>query len=380
MGERTQRQISRQLEREEAQKIKYYTASQFELMWWRFKKHRAALAGAAIYGFFIFLALFAEFLAPTTRHYRDPEYRTGPPQKLHFIDEDGVFHLRPFIYPVKTALDPETFDFEVVEDTAPRLPLHFFVRGEPYEFWGLIRSDLHLFGVQEGDIHLLGTDNLGRDLLSRILYATRVSLSIGIVGMLISFAMGLTIGGTAGFFGGAVDTVIQRFSEFIRALPHYPIWMAVAAAMPKHWTPQQVYFLITLALGLLSWTTLARRIRGQILSVRNDDYVISARISGCSSRRIIVRHMLPTFLSYIIVDLTVSFPYVILGETSLSFLGLGLQPPVVSWGVLLSSAQQLKTIAMYAWLLTPAVPLILTVLSVNLLGDGLRDAADPYAR
>lgn len=380
MGEGKKPQTSRQLKREEAQKIKYYTASQFELMWWRFKKHRAALAGAAIYGFFVFLALFAEFLAPTTPHYRDAEYRTGPPQKLHFIDEDGVFHLRPFVYPMETALDPETFDFEVVEDRSERRPLQFFVRGEPYELWGLIRSDLHLFGVEEGEIHLLGTDNLGRDLLSRILHATRVSLSIGIVGMLISFFMGLTIGGIAGFFGGAVDTVIQRFSEFIRALPHYPIWMAVAAAMPKYWKPQQVYFLITLALGLLSWTTLARRIRGQILSARNDDYVISAKISGCSSSRIIVRHMLPTFLSYIIVDLTVSFPYVVLGETSLSFLGLGLQPPVVSWGVLLSSAQQLKTIAMYPWLLTPAVPLILTVLSVNLLGDGLRDAADPYGR
>jgi peptide/nickel transport system permease protein len=366
--------------RTEKEKLKYYTATQFQLTWWQFKKHRMALVGTAILSFFVVTALLAEFIAPTTRSARNIDYLNGPPQGLRFVDEEGTFHLRPFAYPITTQLDPETFDFVLVEDTSQRLPLRFFVKGEPYKFWGLVWADIHLFGIEGAGIHLLGTDELGRDLFSRTLFATRVSLSIGVIGMLVAFFLGLLMGGLAGYFGGAVDNVIQRLSEFVRSIPTIPIWMAVAAAMPKEWSPERIYFMITLLLGMLGWTTLARRVRGLLLSIRKEDFVTSAKISGCSSARIILRHMLPTFLSYIIVDLTISFPYMILGETSLSFIGLGLRAPVVSWGVLLKRAQQVKTISMYPWLLIPAVPVVLATLAFSLIGDGLRDAADPYAQ
>ena len=360
--------------------IKYYTASQFQLMWWKFKKHRLALIGTALLAIFVFIALFAEFLSPYTPGVRTPNYLFGAPQVLHFVDAEGKFHLRPFTYALSAAMDPETFLLEVKEDTSDPWPVYFFVKGERYKMWGLIESDRHLFGVKEGHLHLLGTDQLGRDILSRLLHATRTSLTIGVFGLFISFFLGLIIGGISGFFGGTVDDVIQRFIEFIRSIPTLPLWMALAAALPREWSPQRVYFTITILLGLLGWTHLARRVRGKLLSLREEDFVVAARLAGSSNSRIIARHLLPSFLSYIIVDLSISFPYMILAETSLSFIGLGLRAPVISWGVLLQDAQNIQAIALYPWLFTPVVFVIISVMAFSFVGDGMRDAADPYSR
>lgn len=359
---------------------RYYTASQFQLMWWKFKKHRLALIGSVLLGFFVIIAVFAEFLSPYTPTARTPDYLFGRPQVLHFVDADGKFHLRPFTYALTAAMDPKTFLLEVKEDTNEPWPVYFFVKGDPYKMWGVIASSRHLFGVKEGHLHLLGTDQLGRDLLSRLFHATRTSLTIGVVGLFISFFLGLIIGGISGFFGGGIDDAIQRFIEFIRSIPTLPLWMAMAAALPKEWSPQRVYFTITILLGLLGWTHLARRVRGKLLSLREEDFVVAARIAGSSDARIIARHLLPSFLSYIIVDLSISFPYMILAETSLSFIGLGLRAPVISWGVLLQNAQNIQAIALYPWLFTPVAFVIVSVMAFSFVGDGMRDAADPYSR
>jgi peptide/nickel transport system permease protein len=360
--------------------IRYYTASQFQLMWWKFKKHRLALIGTALLAIFVFIALFAEFLSPYTPASRTPNYLFGRPQTLHFVDAEGNFHLRPFTYALTAAMDPETFLLEVKEDTSEPWPVYFFVEGDAYKMWGFIEADIHLFGVKEGHLHLLGTDQLGRDILSRLFHATRTSLTIGVVGLLISFFLGLIIGGISGFFGGGIDDAIQRFIEFIRSIPTLPLWMALAAALPREWSPQRVYFTITILLGLLGWTHLARRVRGKLLSLREEDFVVAARIAGSSNARIIGRHLLPSFLSYIMVDLSISFPYMILAETSLSFIGLGLRAPVISWGVLLQDAQNIQAIALYPWLFTPVAFVIISVMAFSFVGDGMRDAADPYSR
>lgn len=360
--------------------IKYYTASQFQLMWWKFKKHRLALIGTFLLGIFVFIAFFAEFLSPYAPTNRTVEYLFGRPQVLHFVDTEGKFHLRPFTYALSAKMDPTTFLLEVKEDPTKPWPVYFFVKGDPYKMWGLFESDIHLFGVKEGHLHLLGTDQLGRDILSRLFHATRTSLTIGVVGLFISFFLGLIIGGISGFFGGGIDNAIQRFIEFIRSIPTLPLWMALAAALPKEWSPQRVYFTITILLGLLGWTHLARRVRGKLLSLREEDFVVAARIAGSTNARIIGRHLLPSFLSYIIVDLSISFPYMILAETSLSFIGLGLRAPVISWGVLLQDAQNVQAIALYPWLFTPVAFVIVSVMAFSFVGDGMRDAADPYSR
>jgi peptide/nickel transport system permease protein len=304
----------------------------------------------------------------------------SPPQTLHFVNADGKFQWRPFTNALTLAMNPKTFLLEIEEDTDTPWPVYFLVKGDPYTMWGFIESDRHLFGVAEGHLHLLGTDQLGRDLLSRLLVAIRTSLTIGVVGLAISFFLGLIIGGVSGFFGGGVDDAIQRFIEFIRSIPTLPLWMALAASLPRDWSPQRVYFTITILLGLLGWTHLARRVRGKLLSLREEDFVVAARIAGSSDTRIIARHMLPSFLSYIIVDLSISFPYMILAETSLSFIGLGLRSPVISWGVLLQDAQNIQSIALYPWLFTPVAFVILAVMAFSFVGDGARDAADPYSR
>ena len=361
------------------EKLKYFTASQWQLVWWRFRRNRLGLLGAGILATYILILIFAELLAPYSGTTLDVEYVLGPPQVVRFWDENG-FSLRPFVYGVSTERDPVTLAMVPTIDTSERRYLRFFVRGDEYKYWNkrLIVSDLHLFGVDEGTIHIFGTDRMGRDLFSRIMYATRISLTLGVTGVFIAFVMGLIMGGMAGYLGGQIDFFTQRLIELIRSVPDIPLFMGLAAALPKEWPPEQVYFMITLILGFLGWTTLARRIRGKLLSLRKEDYVIAAQLSGASNARIIGRHMLPAFTSYIIVDIVVSFPYMILAETALSFVGLGLRPPVISWGVLLKGAQNIQAIELAPWLFIPVIFVVFAVLGFTFLGDGLRDAADPY--
>jgi peptide/nickel transport system permease protein len=362
-------------ESEEAKR--YYSASQWQLVWWRFRRHRMALTGGIVLLFVIFIGVFAEPLAPYGATTRNNAYLLGPPMLPKFWDANG-FSLRPFVHGVTTKRDPETLRSVPTVDPNTRWYISFFVPGDTYSFFGLFESNIHLFGVNEGFIKLFGSDNLGRDLFSRALYATRTSMSIGVLGVLIAFVLALIIGGIAGYTAGWIDYGIQRFTEVIRVIPVIPLYMGLAAAFPAEWTSVQVYFAMTLILGLVGWPTLARRIRGQLLTLRNEDYVTSARISGATASRIIGLHLLPAFASYIIVDLVISFPYMLLSETALSFVGLGLRPPAVSWGVLLQDAQNIRAIQQAPWLFIPAIFVVTAVLAFTVLGDGLRDAADPY--
>lgn len=361
------------------EKLKYYTATQWQLIWWRFKRHKLALIGSAILTIFFIMAIFAEIIAPYSMTSRDTDYLLAPPQKVHFRNSDGDITLIPHVYGVKSVRNMETLrmGFEEVPEEAKALRL--FVKGESYKLLGFIPSSIHLFGVKGGYFHVFGTDEMGRDLFSRLVYATRTSLSIGVLGLFIAFVLGLMIGGISGYFGGWIDNMIQRFIEFVRSIPTLPLWMSLAAAMPREWSAMKVYFIITIILGLVGWTSLARRIRSKLLSLRDEDFITAAKIMGNSDARIIWRHMLPSFTSYIIVDLTLSFPYMILSETALSFIGLGLRPPVTSWGVLLKASQNVRSIAQSPWLFIPAIFVILAVLAFSFVGDGMRDAADPYA-
>lgn len=356
---------------------KRYALSQWRLMWRKFVRNRAALAGGIVIVLFYLVALLAPFLAPytLTTRFRDRVYQ--PPQPIHLFDE-GRF--APFVYGVKTGLDLETLERIAEVDRSVKYPVRFLIRGEPYTILGLIHSDIHLFGTEEGAVNLLGTDRQGRDMFTRILLGSQVSLTIGLVGVALSLSLGTILGIVSGFFGGWVDDLIQRLIELVRSFPSIPLWMALSAAIPAAWPPMRVYFAVTLILSLIGWTWLARQLRGLTLSLRGADYVLAAKLMGASNGRIIFKHLIPASLGHIIVIATLAMPSMILAETALSFLGLGLQPPVTSWGVLLKEVQDLQSIALYPWVFTPVIFIVVAVLAFNFLGDGLRDAADPYTR
>lgn len=356
---------------------KIHLASQRQLMWWKFKRHKLALVS----GIFLILLygaiVIAEFLAPYNLHTRNVDFIHAPPQGVHLFHE-GKF-VGPFVYGREMTLNMDTLRREYSENRSDVQPLRFFCRGDNYRFWGLFSGNLHLVCPAQGkQMFLLGTDRLGRDVLSRIIYGARISLTIGLLGITISFVLGIIIGGIAGYRGGWFDLIVQRIIEVLQALPSLPLWMALSAVMPVSWSPILIYFGITVILGMLDWTGLARAVRSKILALREEDYVLAAQLMGASSQRIIGRHLVPGFMSHLIAAATISIPGMILGETALSFLGLGLRPPVTSWGILLTEARNVSVIAFYPWLLLPMVPVILVILAFNFLGDGLRDAADPY--
>lgn len=354
-----------------------YLASQLRLMWWKFRRHRAAVVSGLFLAVLYISILFCEVLAPYHYQTRNIDYLYAPPQTIHLFHE-GRF-VGPFVYGLNYSLNMETLKREYTPILSQIHPVRFLCRADTYEFWGIWKSDVHLFCPAEGGtLFLLGTDRLGRDVLSRIIYGARVSLTIGLLGVAITFLLGLIFGGLAGYYGGLVDSVVQRIIEVLQSLPTIPLWLALAAIMPVTWSPIVVYFGITVILGLVEWTGLARAARSKLLSLREEDYVLAAQLMGASPYRIISRHLVPGFMSHLIASATLAIPSMILGETALSFLGLGLRPPITSWGVMLTEAQNINIVALYPWLLTPAIPVILVVLAFNFLGDGLRDAADPY--
>jgi len=358
-------------------------ASQWQLMWWKFRKHRLAMAGGIVTLIIYLIALFVEFLSPSSPGVIRADYTWAPPQRLHLLrqTEEGL-RWGPYVNGYKVEIDPEALKRTFVIDEEQVVNIGFFVRGEPYKMWGLWETDLHLVGSTDAAIpvYFLGADRMGRDLLSSMVYGTRISMSIGLLGVFLSFFLGILLGGISGFYGGTVDNLIQRVIEFIRSIPTIPLWMGLAAALPTDWPPLRIYFGITIILSFIGWTGLARVVRGRFLSLRTEDFVMSARLDGASELTTIWRHMVPSFFSHIIASLTLSIPGMILAETSLSFLGLGLRRPVVSWGVLLQEAQNIRSVATAPWLLIPGLAVLVAVLALNFLGDGLRDAADPYNR
>lgn len=356
--------------------IEHY--SQWRLIWLRFKKHKVAVASIFILIIIYFLGFFCEILAPYDPNSLYTNYVNAPPQRINIVDNSGKLTL-PYVFQYNRGIDEETLSYIYTYNTDETAHIKLFVEGEPYKLFGLFQFKTHLFGVDE-DKHmfLLGTDQLGRDMLSRLIYGGRISTTIGLVGVTISLIVGVFIGGITGYYGGVIDTFVQRVIEIIRSIPTIPLWLGLSAALPIGWSSLKVYFAIVIILSLVSWTTLARVVRSKFMSLKQEDFVLAAKIVGASDSRIIVRHMIPSFLSHIIASVSLSIPIMIIAETSLSFLGIGLRPPAVSWGVLLQDAQNIRTVAQYPWLLIPAIPVIITVLSFNFLGDGLRDAADPY--
>ncbi len=359
-----------------------YVAPQWKLVWWRFRRHRVAMAGLVVIGLFVMVALSCEFLSPQRPDSVDPDHIYAPPQRLHFIDTSGPgIDLGLYVHGYDATVDDETLERTYETDESQKVEVGFLVDGESYRLWGLIPMDTHLIGPKDPDqaMFLLGSDRLGRDMVSRLAYGTRISLSIGLVGVAIAFVLGIVFGGVSGYFGGAVDTAIQRVIEFLMSIPTIPLWLGLSAAVPPGWGPLKTYFAITILLSVLGWTDLARVVRGRFLSLRQEDFVRAAELDGCSRPRIIFRHMLPSFASHVIASLTLAIPFMILAETALSFLGLGLQAPVVSWGVLLQEAQNIRAVSTAPWVLAPGAAVATAVLALNFVGDGLRDSADPYA-
>lgn len=352
-----------------------FATSQWRMMWRKFIRNRIAVVGGIVIVLFYLVALLANFIAPYTLQQRMTQYSFLPPQKIHFFYE-GKF--QPFVYGLKGTRDPETLMRVYVPNYEKRIPIHFFIRGESYKLMGIFPSNIHLFGVEEGIVSLMGTDGQGRDMFSRIIIGSQISLTVGLVGVALSLIIGAFLGVYSGYFGGWVDNLIQRVIEIIRSFPPIPLWMALTAALPSHWSPLKVYFAITVILSLIGWTWLARQLRGKVLALREEDFVLAAKLCGASDWWVITRHLIPATFSHIIVISTLSMPAMILAESALSFLGLGLRPPLTSWGVLLQQAQNIQVLLLYPWLMIPGFFVAISILAFNFLGDGLRDAADPY--
>jgi len=354
--------------------------SYFDLVWRRFRRSPVSIVGALMVLMLVILAVFAEFFSPTSISTIDLQASFIPPQQVHFFDTEGKFHLRPFVYNYVYTLDPVTFQVMWVEDQTQAYEIKFLVQGPAYKLFGLIPSQLHLYGVEEGGtIYILGTDKLGRDLWGKTCEAGRISLSMSLFGTVISVLFGSVLGVASGYYGGWVDNVLQRFTEFVAAFPNLPLWMALAALVPKTADSFTVFVAMAFIFALLSWTTLAREVRGKVLSLRETDFILAAKEMGASDARIIFLHLYPNTLSHIIVILTLTIPGVILAESFLSFLGIGITEPLISWGLLMRNTQDIQTLGQNAWILSPIVFIVTAVLGFNFLGDGLRDAADPYA-
>ena len=358
-----------------------YSASQWQLMWWRLKKHKLAMIASITLAILYFIVIFADFLAVAEPKLSEAKRGEMPPQGVH-LTFDGI-NPKLYVYGTKGVRDPATFKKVFVADDTTRVPVRLFAKGYKYKILGIIPSDRHLLGVNaplkpEETIYLLGTDVQGRDVWSRLMLATRISMTIGLLSVSLSLFLGVLLGGVSGYYGGLIDLVIQRIIEILRSIPTIPLWMAIAASVPQDWSIIRVYFAITIIIAMFEWTRLAREVRGRFLSLRDEDFVTAAALLGASKIRIIFRHMVPSFMSHIIASSTLMIPFIIISETSLSFLGLGLRPPAISWGVMLQAAQNVQTIALTPWQLIPAAFVIVAVLAFNFLGDGLRDAADPY--